>query len=313
MMRIVFAGTPDIAVPSLEAIADRSGWEIPLVLSQPDRRAGRGRKLRASPVKAAALARGLTVATPEKPKDVRARLEEIAPDAIAVVAYGHIFRRWLLELPRHGCVNVHFSLLPRHRGVAPVQWAVLEGDAETGVGIMRMDRGVDTGAVYTTEVTPIGPRETAGELLARLADIGAPALVRTLEELASGRARAIPQPEEGATYARRLVKEDGRIDWTGSAARIDRQVRGLAPWPGAYCVFRDVRLKIHEVHPAPAGPPTDAPPDAPGQLRLAQGRVFCGTGEGSLELIGVQPEGKPAMKGEEWARGARLQAGEALA
>ncbi len=306
-MRIVFAGTPDIAVPSLVALAGSSVvTEIPLVLSQPDRPAGRGRKLRPSPVKAAALERGLEVLTPDKPKDVRATLEEIAPDAIAVVAYGHIFRKWLLELPAHGCLNVHFSLLPRHRGVAPVQWSILEGDAEAGVSVMRMDRGVDTGPVFRTRGTPIGKTETAGELLHRLAEIGAAELAATVGDLAAGTAVAQPQPEDGATYARRLEKEDGRIDWTRGAVRIDRQVRGLSPWPGTYTEWRGSRLKVHAVAASPGGKL------GAGVLEWKDGEVRCGTGDGTLTLVRVQPEGKAAMEGDAWARGARPDPGEAF-
>lgn len=307
-MRIVFAGTPDIAIPSLEAVADRADWEVPLVLSQPDRPAGRGRKLAASPVKEAALLRGLRVLTPEKPKDVRAELEELRPDVIAVVAYGHIFRRWLLELPRFGCVNLHFSLLPRHRGVAPVQWTILEGDERAGVTVMRMDRGVDTGDVFRQVATELGAGETAGELLQRLARVGAPALAGTLADLEAGRARATPQGEDGATYARALEKDDGRVDWTRPAAYIDRQVRGLSPWPGAFTSWRGARLKIHAASPVAGA----APPLAPGRLLTDGGRLLCGTGDGALELKRVQPEGKPAMEGEAWARGARPGDGDRL-
>jgi methionyl-tRNA formyltransferase len=307
-MRIVFAGTPDIAIPSLEAIADRDGWEIPLVLSQPDRPAGRGRKLGASPLKEAALARGLRVLTPEKPKEVRAELEELRPDVIAVVAYGHIFRRWLLELPRFGCVNLHFSLLPRHRGVAPVQWAILEGDELAGVTVMRMDRGVDTGDVFRRVATPLGATETAGDLLHRLAALGAPALAETLSELEAGRAVATPQEENGATYARKLEKDDGRVDWNAPAAAIDRQVRGLSPWPGAFTSWRGARLKIHAAAPGAEA----APVLVPGVLAVTDGRLWCGTGDGALELKRVQPEGKAPMEGEAWARGARPGDGERL-
>ncbi|GJM45435.1 MAG: methionyl-tRNA formyltransferase [Gemmatimonadota bacterium] len=298
-MRVVFAGTPEIAVPSLTAIAEHGGWEIPLVLSQPDRPAGRGRKLSPSPVRQAAEALGLTVATPEKPKELRERLTELAPDAIAVVAYGHIFRRWLLELPPHGCVNLHFSLLPRHRGVAPVQWSILEGDVESGVSVIRMDRGVDTGPVFRQSATPIGEQETSGELLQRLARIGAGELVRTLEQLEDGSARPAEQPDDGATYARRLEKEDGRIDWSRSAVEIHRQVRGLSPWPGAFTTWRGTRLKLHRVECRADRLPA-------GAVRRVDGVLLCGTGEGSVELKVVQPQGKPAMEGDAWALGARL-------
>ncbi|MBZ0269666.1 methionyl-tRNA formyltransferase [bacterium] len=307
-MRIVFAGTPDIAIPSLEAIADRAGWEIPLVLSQPDRPAGRGRKVSASPVKEAALARGLRVLTPDKPKDLRAELTELRPDVIAVVAYGHIFRRWLLELPRHGCVNLHFSLLPRHRGVAPVQWTILEGDDDAGVTVMRMDRGVDTGDVFRQAATPVGAEETAGELLHRLAALGAPALADTLADLEGGRAQAVPQEENGATYARKLEKDDGRVDWNASAVAIDRQVRGLSPWPGAFTAWRGTRLMIHAAVPLAR----EGNALAPGRLAVEGGRLLCGTGDGALELKRVQPEGKGPMEGEAWARGARPDDGDRL-
>lgn len=307
-MRMVFCGTPESAVPSLDALAARAPeWEIAAVMTQPDRPAGRGRLPTPSPVRRAAEALGLSVLTPEKPKLVRGELEEIAPDVIAVVAYGHIFRRWLLELPRLGCVNVHFSLLPRHRGVAPVTWAILEGDAETGVTTMRMDRGVDTGAALLTARTPIRGDDTTATLTARLADLGAPLLVRTLEELAAGTLAPTPQPEAGATYAPALSKEDGRIDWTASAAAIERRVRALSPWPGAFTGWRGRRLKVHAATPVGA----DAP--APGELRATEGRPVVGTGNGALELTSVQPEGKPRMEGEAWVRGARPQPGEAFA
>jgi len=297
-VRLVFCGTPDIAVPSLVALAERRGWEIAAVLTQPDRPAGRGRAPRSSPVKVAAVERGLDVLTPERLKDVRPLLEELAPDVIAVVAYGQIFRRWLLELPPLGCVNVHFSLLPRHRGVAPVQWAVLEGDRETGVTTMRMDRGVDTGPVLLTEPLQIAEDDTAGSLLAKLAEVGGPLLLRSIEDLSAGRLSPSPQHEEGATYARRLEKEDGRIDWTRPAVEIGRRVRGLSPWPGAYTTWKGGVLKVHEARPVGGSL-------APGELAREGGRTVVGTGDGNLELITVQAEGKARMEVEAWWRGAR--------
>jgi methionyl-tRNA formyltransferase len=304
-VKLVFCGTPDIAVPSLRALASQEGWSVELVLTQPDRPAGRGRSLRASPVKRAALDLGLTVHAPEKLKEARPLLEEARPDAIAVVAYGRIFRRWLLELPRLGCVNVHFSLLPRHRGVAPVQWAILMGDAETGVTTMLMDRGVDTGPTLLTERVPVGERDTAGSLLARLADVGGPLLVQSLADLDAGRVTPRPQPETGVTYARRIEKEDGRIDWTCAAREIERRVRGLSPWPGAFTIWRGARLRIHEAVPEDGAL-------APGSLGREEGRVLAGTGEGRLELITVQPEGKARMEAEAWWRGARPREGDRL-
>lgn len=303
-MRIVFCGTPDSAVPSLRVLA-AGGDEVVAVLTQPDRPAGRGRRPAPSPVRRAAEELGLPVLTPDKPKHVRAELEAMRPDVIAVVAYGHIFRRWILELPPLGCVNVHFSLLPRHRGVAPVAWAILSGDRETGVATMRMDRGVDTGPVYLTERTVIGDDDTTGTLTERLAEMGAPLLARTLAELAAGRLEAVPQDESRATYARRLEKEDGRIDWTRPAVEIERRIRGLSPWPGAFAGWRDGTLKVHRARVRPGEA-------APGALRIRDGRPEVGTGEGVLELVEVQPEGRGRMEGEAWLRGARPRDGEAF-
>lgn len=304
-MRIVFCGTPSSAVPSLRALAAEREWELATVLSQPDRPAGRGRRAIASPVKRAALELGIPVLTPEKLKEVREELKSLRPDVIAVVAYGRIFRRWLLELPPLSCVNVHFSLLPRHRGVAPVQWAILAGEKRTGVTTMRMERGVDTGPVFLEEATEIGARETAGELTDRLAQMGGPLLVRTLRGLASGTLQPMPQVDADATYAPRLEKEDGRIDWTWPAEEISRRVRGLSPWPGAFTRFRGKMLKIHAANAAPGE--ADA-----GRLLEAGGLVAVGTGAGLLELEEVQLEGKARMKGETWARGVRPRDGERL-
>ena len=304
-MRIVFCGTPASAVPSLEALADHPGWEIAAVLTQPDRPAGRGRQPTPSPVKEAAVARGLTVHAPEKLKEMRPALTDLAPDVVAVVAYGHIFRRWLLELPRLGCVNVHFSLLPRHRGVAPVTWAILEGDDETGVTTMLMDRGVDTGPTFLEERLAIGSEHTTGTLTEELAKLGGPLLERTLAELEAGRLTPTPQAEEGATYARKLEKDDGRLDWSLSASDLDRRVRGLSPWPGAFTTFRGDPLKVHRVRPA------DGELEA-GRLRVEDGRVEVGTGSGLLQLIEVQAAGKARTEAAAWARGARPAPGELL-
>lgn len=313
-MRIVFCGTPESAVPSLRSLAARApDWQVVAALTQPDRPAGRGRRAAPGPVRRAAEELGVPVLAPEKPKLARAELEALAPDAIAVVAYGHIFRRWLLELPPLGCINVHFSLLPRHRGVAPVTWAILEGDAETGVTTMCMDRGVDTGGTLLVARTAIRPDDTTGSLTARLAALGATLLERTLDELQAGTLAASPQPDGGATYAPALRKEDGRIDWTAPAAAIERRVRALSPWPGTYTGWRGRLLKIHA---ARILAPEEAPPAAgspgPGEVRVSDGRALAGTGGGLLELATVQPEGKPRMEGEAWARGARPGPGEAF-
>ena len=303
-MRVLFCGTPKIAVPSLLAAA-AGGREIVAVMTQPDRPAGRGLHARPSPVKEAAAASGLPVLEPDRPRDARARIEELRPDVIVVVAYGHIFRRWLLELPPFGCVNVHFSLLPRHRGPAPVAWAIVLGDAETGVTTMRLDEGVDTGPVYLRERVAIGGDDTQETLGARLADAGAALLARTLDGLAARSVVAVPQPAEGATHARLLVTEDGRVDWTKGAQAIDRQVRGLSPWPGAFTTWRGKRLRLHAVRPRGGAL-------EPGRIVVEGREVIVGTGEGALELVTVQPEGKPSMGGDAWARGARPGEREAL-
>ncbi|MFN8176657.1 MAG: methionyl-tRNA formyltransferase [bacterium] len=303
-MRVLFCGTPKIAIPSLRAAAD-GGRAIVGVMTQPDRPQGRGLHARPSPVKEDALAQGLRVLEPERPRDARALLEALRPDVIVVVAYGHIFRRWLLELAPLGCVNVHFSLLPRHRGPAPVAWAIVLGDAETGVTTMRLDEGVDTGPVYLHERVAVTGDDTQETLGARLADAGAVLLARTLDGLAAGSVVAAPQPAEGATHARLLVAEDGRVDWTKDARAIDRQVRGLDPWPGAFTTWRGKRLRLHAVRPREGAL-------EPGRIVVERAQVLVGTGEGALELVTVQPEGKPSMGGDAWARGARPREREAL-
>jgi methionyl-tRNA formyltransferase len=304
-MRIVFCGTPESAVPALVALAGVPAWRIEAVLTQPDRPRGRGRREEPSPVRHAAEELALPVLTPEKPKHVRAELEALRPDAVVVVAYGHILRPWFLDLPRLGCVNLHFSILPRHRGVAPVAWAILSGDRETGVSTMRLDPGVDTGPVYLAERVPIDEDDTTGALTERLAAVGAPLLVRTLEGIAAGTLAPVAQDETAATYARKLTKEDGRIDWSRPAQELARAVRGLSPWPGAFTSWRGGLLKIHRARPAPGEM-------RPGALQLVHGRVTAGTGSGVLELVELQPEGRSRMEGEAWWRGARPETGETL-
>jgi methionyl-tRNA formyltransferase len=305
-MRIVFCGTPETAVPSLRELARRSpDWSVTAVLTQPDRPSGRGRRETASPIKRAAIDLGIPVYTPAKLKEARSTLESLAPDVVAVVAYGHIFRKWLLTLPPLGCVNVHFSLLPRHRGVAPVAWAILEGDRRTGVTTMLMDRGVDTGAILLTEPVTIHPDDTAARLAERLAGVGAPLLARTLAGLETGTIVPRAQGEGDATYARRLEKEDGRIDWSRSAEELSRRVRGLSPWPGTFTTYRGRRLGIHAARPLPGELP-------PGELRCVESSVVVGTGEGILELLRVQIPGKAITEADAWARGARPTVGEQL-
>jgi methionyl-tRNA formyltransferase len=304
-MRIVFCGTPESALPSLRALAGASRREIVAVLTQPDRPQGRGRHAEPAPVRRLAEELGFPVLAPEKPKHVRSELEALHPDVVVVVAYGHILRPWFLELPPLGCINVHFSILPRHRGVAPVAWAILAGDRETGVSTMRLDEGVDTGPVYLTERIPVGEDDTTGTLTQRLAGRGAELLLRTLDGIEAGTLSPAPQDDALATYARKLEKDDGRIDWTRPAEEIARRVRGLSPWPGTFTGWRGRVLKVHRARPLPGEL-------APGALQRVGGRVVAGTGSGVLELVEVQPEGKSRMEGEAWWRGARPANGEKL-
>jgi methionyl-tRNA formyltransferase len=298
-MRIVFCGTPESALPALDAIVRKSrDWHVSAVLTQPDRPAGRGLSLTPTPVKQRALEHALPVFTPERLADARDTLESLRPDVIAVVAYGRIFREWLLELPPLGCVNLHFSLLPAWRGVAPVAWAILGGDAETGVSTMRMERGVDTGPVYRTARVTIAPDDTTATLTTRLAEIGGPLLAGTIEGLAAGTEVAVPQDDSRATHAPKLEKEDGRIDWRRPSVEIARLVRGLHPWPGAFTTFRGEHLKVHAAEPRPGDLPA-------GALREQDGAIVVGTGSGLLRLVEVQIAGKARTTGEAWYRGAR--------
>jgi len=247
--RIAFAGTPEFAVPTLEAIIAR-GAHVPLVLTQPDRPAGRGRRMTPPPVKRAAEAHGLRVEQPVHLKDPALPaawgLDE-PPDLLVVVAYGLLLPDWLLAWPRQGCVNVHASLLPRWRGAAPIQWAILAGDRVTGVCTQRMEEGLDTGPLYLCKETPIDERETAGTLHDRLSVLAAEVAVETLELL--GRVDPAPQPEEGVCWAPKIEKEDGRLDWSEPADALDRRVRAMTPWPGGFVPWDRGPLKLLEVRP----------------------------------------------------------------
>ncbi len=285
-MRVAFAGTPGFALPPLRALASRH--TIVGVLTQPDRPAGRGRALTASPVKLEALARGWPIAQPAslKAEADRAALAAWHPDVLIVVAYGLILPQAALDLPRHGCVNVHASLLPRWRGAAPIQRAILAGDADSGVAIMRMEAGLDTGPVYATRRVAIGTRMTAGELHDRLADEGAAALLGVLAEIEAGTARAVAQPTDGVTYAAKIDKAEARIDWRGGAADIDRQVRAFDPWPIAETRLAGEQLRVLRAH---AGDTADARAHGtPGTVLGLEGsglRVACGSGVLTLETL----------------------------
>ncbi|GAB3752822.1 methionyl-tRNA formyltransferase [Yimella radicis] len=307
-MRIVFAGTPEPAVPSLQALLE-SRHEVVGVVSRPDAPAGRGRSLRPSPVKELAVREGLPVSTPGHPKepDFQEWLRALQPDVCSVVAYGALVPRAVLDIPRHGWVNLHFSLLPAWRGAAPVQHALLHGDDVTGATTFLLEQGMDTGPVLGTMTETIKPSDTSGDLLQRLAGAGAGLLVATLDAMEEGTITPVPQPAEGVSTAPKITVDDARIRWHEPAFVIDRRVRACSPAPGAWTMFRDARLKIGSARPV------DEPGLAPGELRVTKKAVFVGTGSGAVELGIVQPHGKKAVPAPDWARGARIEEGESLA
>lgn len=300
-LRLAFMGSPDFAVPSLNALIE-AGHEIAAVYTQPPRPAGRGQRPKPSPVQVAAEAHNLPVRTPVTLKDPAEQMAfaELGLDAAVVVAYGLILPRPVLEAPRLGCLNVHASLLPRWRGAAPIQRAILAGDRETGVTIMVMDEGLDTGPTLLAERIPIGPDETAATLHDRLAALGARLIVAALDGLATGRLQPVPQPAEGVTYAAKLTRAEGRLDWRRPASVLERQVRALAPWPGAWFEAGGDRIKVLAAEPAPGeGPPG----------RVLDDRLTVACGEGALRLTRVQRAGKAPMGAAEFLRGFPLPAG----
>lgn len=310
-MRVVFAGTPEPAVPSLEALL-ASRHEVVGVVTRPDAPAGRGRTLRPSPVKEVALREGLPVATPKHPRDddFQQWLRSLAPDVCPVVAYGALVPRPVLDIPAHGWVNLHFSLLPAWRGAAPVQHALLHGDDVTGATTFLLEEGMDTGPVLGTMTEQVRPRDTAGDLLTRLADAGAGLLVATLDALDDGTITPVAQPSEGISMAPKITVDDARIRWHEPAFAVNRRVRACTPAPGAWTMFRGARLKVAEATPVDAEVAVDGL-DA-GQLRVTKKQVFVGTGAGVVELGVVQPHGKKAVAAADWARGARIEEGEGL-
>lgn len=309
--RVIFMGTADLACPSLIALAEHPQCEVIGVYTQPDRPAGRGQDLRKSPVKDCAEKLALQILQPKKLHDPSA-IEELAalePDLIVVAAYGQILPPAVLELPAHGCLNVHASLLPRHRGAAPIQWAILEGDAETGVTLMQMDKGLDTGEMVATKCTPIHPEDNAQTLHDRLAEIGAKLLSEKLSDYLAGKLSAQPQPKEGVTYAQKIEKIDGQIDWTQPAARIERQIRALTPWPGAFTSLpteKQRRLKITEANVS------EASGSAGMVLGADSSGIIIACGEGTLILQTIQREGAKKMTAAEFLRGFSLEYGATL-
>jgi len=302
-MDVVFLGTPKFAVPTLEALV-AAGHNVIAVVTQPDRPSGRGQQLTPSPVKEAALRLGLRIYQPERVRrpEAVAALAELKPDVMVVVGYGQIIPQAVIDIPPHGIINVHGSLLPKYRGAGPIQWAIANGETRTGVTTMRIDAGLDTGEMLLKAETEIGPDETAVELGARLATLGADLLVETLAQIGT----IVPEKQDAAqsTYAPLLKKEDGRIDWRQSAPFIHNRVRGFQPWPGAYTHFRGQQLHIWKSRMAAAAP------GEPGRLWRHPLRAVCG--EGALELIEVQLEGRKRIAGEAFANGQRIADGDIL-
>ncbi|MFE7750643.1 methionyl-tRNA formyltransferase [Streptomyces sp. NPDC057428] len=308
-MKLVFAGTPEVAVPALDALIASDRHEVAAVITRPDAPAGRGRRLVASPVAERAEEAGIEVLKPVKPRDedFLARLREIAPDCCPVVAYGALLPKTALDVPARGWVNLHFSLLPAWRGAAPVQHAVMAGDEVTGASTFLIEEGLDSGPVYGVLTEEVRPTDTSGDLLTRLAFAGAGLLAATMDGIEDGTLHAVPQPGEGVTLAPKITVEDAQVQWSAPALRVDRVVRGCTPAPGAWTLFRGERLKL--VQAVPVFDRTDL---APGELSVGKNNVYAGTGSHAVELLWVQPQGKKPMKAADWARGVRIAPGELL-
>ena len=306
-MRLVFAGTPQAAVPTLDALL-KSGHEVAAVVTRPDAPAGRGLRLGPSPVAERAAAAGVEVLKPGRPRDpdFLDRLRAIGPDCCPVTAYGALIPQAALDIPRHGWVNLHFSLLPAWRGAAPVQHAILHGDEMTGATTFRLVRELDAGPVFGMVTEPIRPRDTAGELLARLAESGAGLLVATLDGIESGQLEARPQPADGVSLAPKVTAADARVRWDHPATAVDRQIRACTPNPGAWTELDGARIKLGPLAGVPARvePPG---PLAPGELRVLRSAVLAGTVTTPVELGEVQAPGKRRMLAVDWARGLRQQ------
>jgi methionyl-tRNA formyltransferase len=307
-MRVLFAGTPQAAVPALNALLE-SPHEVVAVLTRPDAPAGRGRRLMPSPVAEIALEHGIEVLRPDRVRDPAFldRLAEIDPEAAPIVAYGGLIPASALTIPAHGWVNLHFSLLPAWRGAAPVQHAVMAGDQVTGASTFRLEEGLDTGPVFGVVTDRIGPSDTAGDVLGRLAESGAGLLVATLDGLAAGALVPVPQPADGVSLAPKIRVEDARLVWTDPAMRVDRLIRGCTPAPGAWSEFRGERVKLGPVQLAPEV--TDLPA---GELRVVKNHVWVGTATHAVLLGDVKAEGKRLMPAGDWARGVRVEPGERL-
>lgn len=308
-MRVIYMGTPEFAVPCLEAIIEE-GHEVIAVYTQPDKPKGRGKMLAMPPVKEAALAHQIPVYQPASLKNdaVTEEIKALAPDLIVVVAYGRILTKDILDIPPFGCVNVHASLLPKYRGAAPINWAIINGEQETGITTMYMDVGLDTGDMILKEAIPIGPRETAGELHDRLAQLGAQVLKETLRLIELGKVERIPQQEESATYAPIMKKDLGKIDWSKSATEIDALVRGTIPWPSAFTTYEGKVMKVWECEVIPfEGSLT------PGKIqRVNKDGILVETGKDLLEIKSLQFSGGKRMRVREYLVGNQILQGSIL-
>jgi methionyl-tRNA formyltransferase len=312
-MKLVFMGTPDFAVPSLQALQE-AGHQIAGVFTQPDRPAGRGKKMMPSPVKVLAEKLNLPVFQPLKIKTPEAidSIRKLEPECIVVVAYGQILSPEILNLPPYGCINVHASLLPSYRGAAPIHWAVLNGEQKTGVTTMLMDEGLDTGDMLLAAEYPISSTATTGEVHDALARLGAEVLLKTLRGLQDGTLKPVPQPQE-FTYAPPLKREHERIDWSHSALAIHNQIRGLNPWPGAYTTFRGEQVKIWQSELPQRDESYQTKKSLPGEiLDLYSGGILLQCGDGVLKILKLQPAGKKQMTAADFFNGRRIQLGEYL-
>ena len=309
-MKLVYMGTPDFAVPPLTALVE-AGHEVAAVVTQPDKPKGRGKAVLMTPVKEKALSYGIPVYQPariKKDEEFLKTLREINPDAIVVAAFGQILPKEILELPKYGCVNIHASLLPKYRGAAPIQWAVIDGEKESGITTMMMDVGLDTGDMLDRTVIPLAEDETGGSLFEKLSRAGGPLILKTLEALENGTAVRTKQPEEGATYAGMLDKSLGNIDWTQSAAKIERLIRGLNPWPSAYTGYKGKTMKLWA-----ADVLEGTFEGVPGEIiKVEKERVLVRTGDGALAVKELQLEGKKRMDAASFLRGFSLEEGEIL-
>lgn len=305
-MRLVFAGTPAVALPALEAIA-ASGHELVAVVTRPDAPAGRGRRLLRSPVGAWADERGVPVLTPQRPREPQflAALGRLAPDCVPVVAYGALVPPSALAIPGHGWINLHFSLLPAWRGAAPVQHAILHGDEITGASVFQLEEGLDTGPVFGTVTEAIRPTDTAGSLLDRLAGLGAGLLGAVLDAIGAGTATAVAQPLDGISLAPKITVADARARWAEPAFAVDRRLRACTPEPGGWTLFRDERVKLGPVTIVANGPALE-----PGELSVERSRMLVGTGTQPVVVGDVQPAGRRPMPAVDWARGVRPAPGE---